>query len=130
MKYNVEKIGRYFMSIAFLLLTFLMFILLFCFRQSDKNMYFICLAMLIIFCIFYSSSNKKILCEDGYNWIQAYFFYKKCRAKGVKSKPHRIRKTEVEMILEVTKEFDFCRNFDCDKAVKIYEVGYEVSKII
>lgn len=114
-------------SFIFLAISFIFFGLAFYF-ETDKIYYFFVILFFTIFIILYCISSKQITCDDGYNLLQAYFFFKKCQKEAGLSEV--ILKRNEESIHELASKSEAFKDFDRKKSVRLYETGYYVSTIL
>lgn len=70
------------------------------------------------------------MCEDGYNLMQAYLFYNKCKKNGITPSPQKLTKKEIEHIVELASSYDFSKDFDSVQAKNLYKNGYNVDREI
>lgn len=114
-------------------LTFVLFlisVILFCFAfyyEQKIKIYFLTALVFTLFCISYYICNKKITCKDGYNMIQAYFFYKKYEKVYGKDLSNKERS---KAIYELAQENDSFENLDENQTMNLYMVGKYVSKLL
>ena len=130
MKLNIRHLVLYFLTIALFFSIIIIFLVIFCFQQTNVVLYIICALLLVVCGASYYVVNKKVTCDDGYTFIQAYFFYKKCLKEGVNPEPSRIDSNDLKIICDMIKKYDYCEGFDTDKAKGLFTIGYDVSKIM
>ena len=124
-----KNIMLYLFSFVFLAISFVFFGFAFYF-ESEIVLYGLTLLFFILFCVFFYVFNKKITCKDGYNFMQAYFFYKKCEKNGLSTKPNKIDNKQVDFIRELALDNDYAKDFDAEKCKQLYKTGYEVSILL
>lgn len=119
----------YLASFLFLALSFLMFILAFVY--VNRGIYFIFSgATLVLFCVMNKLTEKKIRCEDGYNLLQAYFFYLRCEKQGIDVRATKIKEKEILVLADVASGYDYCKGF-CESQLKeLYRHGREAKILL
>jgi hypothetical protein len=110
------------------LLLFIGFVLFVITKFSHREeLYLSCsIICIILFCIANRVTDKKIQCKDGYNLFQAYLFYKKCNRAGVKAKASKLKKNDLQIIADVAKKYDYCKNFTDEQLKELYRRGEEI----
>ena len=115
----------YLSSFILLLISFCMFIYAFSYVTVISHYVYSGL-FLLLFCIVNKMTEKKIMCKDGYNLLQAYLFYEKCRKNGVRSSPQKLKKSDKVLIIELAKAYDYCKDFTDEQVVELYSQGRSV----
>lgn len=124
-----KDIITHLLTYALLAISFIMFI--FAFITVNKMFYYIFSgSFLILFCVFNKVSERKILCSDGYNLLQAYFFYTKCERRGVSVKASKLSGEDMKIISEVAGGYDYSKGFDENKLKELYRNGREAKNAI
>ena len=119
----------YLTSFILLAISFIMFI--FAFIYVNRGIYFIYSGTaLVLFCIANKLTEKKIRCNDGYNLLQAYLFYKKCEKHGINIKTSKLKATELSVISDIASDYDYCKEFNETQLKNLYEHGRETCMII
>lgn len=94
---------------------------------SNELIYFlISAALIIIFILLYSITNKKITCEDKYTVVQAFFFYEKCKKAGVENFSGELSDAQKKSLDAVFAEHQYAKDFDNEKLQKLFDVGLAV----
>lgn len=130
MKYSRKLICLYTASIALLLFSLLLFIFIFCFAPRNTALYLICFSLFSLCAIISYYTNKRMLCEEGYTWVQAYSFYKKSQKRGVHSEPQKLTPKDMETLRQLAKNCEFCEGFKTNNIRTLFQIGYDVSKIL
>jgi hypothetical protein len=96
------------------------------FSHSEAVYLAISTICLVLFCVTNRVADKKIRCKDGYNLFQAFLFYKKCNKKGVTTKANKLKKNDMQIISDIAKKYDYCKNFTDDQLKELYRCGEEI----
>ena len=122
-----KDILLYLLSFVLLAISFVFFILAF-YHSIQISYYIFSTVFLIAFCIYYKLVSKRIACDEGYNLIQAYIFYKKCVKTGVIHKSKGFEEAELKTLMKVASEYDFAKKYDLHTIKKMYLNGYKTEK--
>lgn len=125
-----KAIYAYCFSVVLFLVTICVFLAILFSERANESLYLVCAALMIICGICYYFSNKRITCEGGYTYVQAYLFYRECVKNGVCANFELLCDRDLDVILELSKSHDYCDGFNSDQVKNMFFHGYEVSKII
>ena len=119
------KYLKYWFSI-FLILIPLVVIFIIAFLNNQSAYFVSCAGLLALFLFVYYVCNKKITCKNGYTVWQAYFFYLKCEKAAITKKEIDNKEDTVKKLQDITKDYDFAKNFNKKDFLQLYLDGKSV----
>lgn len=95
-------------------------------HNNVKAYFFYSGLTLILFCVANKLTERKIMHKDGYNLLQAYLFYEKCKKKGINVSASKLTKKDKALLVELAEPYDYCNGFSENQIVELYNQGREV----